>query len=72
MDSLTSAKSILVWFIFIVYAISAIFIIPQAINLKSKTGSIDEINDKSLQFASQFILRIALIFPILLVIKNAI
>lgn len=71
MEYLIADRNTLAWLMFALYAVSALFIIPNRINAR-QAASIDAVNDLALQFASRFILRIALIFPLLFVIKNTI
>lgn len=71
MNYLLSDKSSLIWFVFTVYAVSTLFIVPNVVNLKFYT--IPEDADRNvLQFAARLVLRIALILPMLSVIKNTI
>ncbi|MGF1542753.1 MAG: hypothetical protein ACFCU5_20325 [Pleurocapsa sp.] len=69
-DYLTSDANTLVWFCFTVYVVTAVFLLPNTIEFKSK--KIDISNQKALQFASRFILRIALIFPMVFLLKNTV
>lgn len=70
MNYLTSDKNTLIWFIFTVYAVSAIFIIPNNIDFKTEALSGDATNYKALQLASQLVLRTGLILPMLILLKN--
>jgi hypothetical protein len=70
MDNLVADKNTLVWFCFTVYVLAAVFLLPNVIEFKSKT--IDISNQQALEFASRFVLRIALIFPMVFLLKNAI
>jgi hypothetical protein len=70
MDYLISDKNTLIWFCFTVYVITAVFILPSSIEFKSKT--VDISNQQALQFASRFMLRTALILPMVFLLKNAI
>lgn len=72
MNYLLSDKNTLIWLVFTIYAVSALFIVPAPIGLKTKSIAEDNNNERSLQFASRFILRVALIFPMLLIIENII
>ena len=65
-----SDKNTLVWFFFTVYTLTALFIVADAMESNSQTVSVDTSNEKELQFGSRLILRIALIFPLLILIKN--
>ena len=69
MDYLVSDKNTLVWLCFTIYACAALFLIP---NSNSQTESVNASNERALQFASRFMLRIALIFPMLFLLGNAI
>ncbi len=64
-------KSTLIWFVFTIYVVSTLFIIPNAIDFKSSTIS-EDIDRNALQFASRLVLRIALILPMVSIIKNTI
>ena len=68
MDYLISDRNTLVWFFFTVYALTTIFILPGSINIKSSSLEISQ--QQALQFASRFVLRIALIFPMIFLLKN--
>lgn len=70
MNYLTSDQNILVWFCFTVYVLTAVFLFPNSI--KFKAADLDISTQKALQFASRFILRIALIIPIIFLLKNTI
>ncbi len=69
MAYLIADKNTLLWFMFTLYAVSALFIIPNRINYQ-KVLSVEAIDEKAVQFTSRFILRIALIFPMLFIVKN--
>ena len=71
MNYLLSDKNTLIWLMFTIYAVSALFIVPNVINLNSYAIS-EDINYNALQFASRLILRIALILPMLSILKNTI
>lgn len=70
MNYLMSDKNTLVWFCFTVYVFTAVFLLPNAIEFRSK--KIDISSQQALQFASRFILRIALILPMVFLLKNAV
>jgi hypothetical protein len=70
MDYLISDKNTLIWFCFTVYVVAAVFILPSSIEFKSKT--LDISNQQALQLASRFMLRTALILPMVFLLKNAI
>ena len=70
MNYLISDTNTLVWFCFTVYAITAIFLLPNAIDLKFESA--DASYQTALQFASRFVLRIALLFPMVFFLKNSI
>ncbi len=72
MNYFVSDKNTLVWFYFIVYTITVLFIVPNTIKPDSKILPIDTSNEKELQFGFRLILRIALLFPVLILLKNAI
>jgi Ni,Fe-hydrogenase I cytochrome b subunit len=67
---LVSGQNTLVWFCFTAYVFTAIFLVPNISELN--TDNIDISNQKALKFASKFIFRLALIFPMLFLLKNAI
>ena len=71
MNYLLTDKSTLIWFVFTIYAVSTLFVIPNVINLKSSTIS-EDIDCNALQLASRLVLRIALILPMLSILKNTI
>jgi hypothetical protein len=70
MNYLISDQNTLVWFCFTVYVVAAVFILPSSIQFKSKT--VDISNQQALQFASRFVLRLSLIFPLVFLLKNSI
>lgn len=73
MNDLTSDTNTLVWFCFTVYVVTAIFLLPNVIDFKFNNVDIVDIsNQKALEFASRFVLRIALIFPIVFLLKSAV
>lgn|GEM_PF-6681152 len=71
MDYLVLDKSTLIWFVFTVYAVSALFIVPNVMNLRSADIA-EDLDRNDLQFASRLVLRIALILPMLSIVKNAV
>jgi hypothetical protein len=70
MNYLMSDRNTLIWFCFTVYLMTAIFLLPNTIELKSQ--QVDLYSQKVLQFASRFMLRIALILPMVFLLKNAV
>lgn len=58
----------LVWFCFTVYVVTAVFLLPNSVDLKFDRA--DAAYRNALQFASRFVLRIALIFPMIFLLKN--
>ncbi|MBE9047193.1 hypothetical protein IQ255_22800 [Pleurocapsales cyanobacterium LEGE 10410] len=72
MDYLLSEKNTLIWLMFTIYAVTALFIVPNAIDCESSAIADNANNARALQFASRFIMRIALIFPMILLIKHTI
>jgi hypothetical protein len=70
MNYLISDQNTLVWFCFTVYVVAAVFILPSNIQFKSKT--VDISNQQALEFASRFVLRLSLIFPLVFLLKNSI
>ncbi|GAB4543481.1 MAG: hypothetical protein Tsb0014_37100 [Pleurocapsa sp.] len=67
-DYLTSDTNTLVWFCFTVYVVTAVFLLPNSINLKFDNADVSY--QKAVQFASRFVLRITLIFPMVFLLKN--
>ena len=72
MEIFLEDKSTIIWFVFTLYVISAIFLIPSRINLDTQQVDIDTDTQQPLKFASRFVLRIALIFPMLILLQNVI
>ena len=72
MNYLLSDKNALIWLIFTIYAMTALFIIPNSINSESSTTANDINNDRAIEFASRLMIRIALIVPMIFIIKNTI
>ncbi|MGV2830033.1 hypothetical protein [Myxosarcina sp. GI1(2024)] len=72
MDYFVSDKNTWVWFCFTVYTVSALFIVPDRTKTNAATISMAYGDRKALQFASRLIFRIALIFPMVFIIKNLI
>ena len=72
MNYLSSDKNTLIWLIFTIYTVSALFIIPNAINFKLSTTANDASNDRAIAFASGLLLRIALVIPMIFIVKNTI
>lgn len=70
MNYLVPDQNTLVWFCFTVYVFTAVFLLPNTIEFKSK--NVDISNQQALEFASRFIFRIALIFPMVFLLKNAV
>ncbi|NJK57375.1 MAG: hypothetical protein HC939_15890 [Pleurocapsa sp. SU_5_0] len=70
MNYLVSDKNTLIWFCFTLYAVTAVFLLPNIIEFKSSTIDVSE--QKVWQFTSRFILRIALVLPMVFLLKNAI
>ena len=73
MDYLFSdANTLIIWLMFTIYAVTALFIVPNAIAFKSSAVEDNANNDRAIEFASRFVLRVALIIPMIVVIKNTI
>lgn len=70
MNYLISDQNTLVWLCFTVYVVAAVFILPSSIQFKSKT--LDISNQQALQFASRFVLRLSLIYPLVFLLKNSV
>jgi hypothetical protein len=70
MNYLTSDTNTWVWFCFTVYVVTAVFLFPNGIDFKF--DNVDVSNQKALAFASRFALRIALILPMIFLLKNAV
>ncbi len=64
---LTADKSTLIWFCFTVYVVTAVFLLPKAIDLKFDNA--DASYQQALQFASGFILRTTLIVPMIFLLQ---
>lgn len=69
MNHLITNQNTLIWFCFTVYVVTAVFLLPSAIEFKS--SSIDVSEQKVWQFASRFILRTVLILPMVFLLQNA-
>ena len=65
-----SEHNTLVWFIFTIYAITALFIVPSNLSYKTQTSSVEEDNEQAIRFASRFLTRIVLILPMLFLLQN--
>ena len=72
MNYLLSDHNTWVWFYFILYALTIIFLVPNPIQSKTEVNSVENAEEKSLKFASNLILRTVLIFPMLFLLKNSI
>ena len=70
MHYVTSDKNTLVWFFFTAYTLTVLLIIPNVNNSNVKALSVDTPQKQELQIVSQLVLRIALIFPLLILINN--
>ncbi|MEL6493827.1 MAG: hypothetical protein AAFQ41_01725 [Cyanobacteria bacterium J06623_7] len=64
-----SEQSTLVWIIFAIYAVSALFIVPNTVSSGPQADAAEH-NEQALGFASRFILRIVLILPMIVLLKN--
>ncbi len=71
MHTYLSDKSTIIWFIFTIYIISAVFLLPNRVNWEAQSVEIDAQIQQPLKFASRFIFRITLIFPMLILLQNA-
>lgn len=72
MEYLALDKHTLVWFCFTVYTITAIFLVSSTAESNFQTITVDNSHEKELVFVTRFILRLALIFPMLILLKNVI
>ncbi|HHP7229514.1 MAG TPA: hypothetical protein ACFCUY_01490 [Xenococcaceae cyanobacterium] len=72
MNYLMSDKSALIWLGFIIYTLTTVLMVSNILKPNFSTESANNSHGKELQFASQFILRIGLLFPLLILIKNTI
>lgn len=70
MNYLLSDKSSLVWLVFTTYTVATLFIIPSAAESESQGIDSELNNDCAIGFASRFVMRIALIFPLLILLKT--
>ena len=71
MNYLMSDKNTLIWFGFTVYVVASLFILPNNTKRDYQTVTADTSSEEQLQFASRLVMRIALIFPMLLLLKNS-
>ena len=71
MDYLLSDRNTLIWLMFTIYVVSALFIVPNTIFESSTVGD-NTNNDRALQLASRLLMRIALILPMIFIIRNTI
>jgi len=69
MNHLSEQNSV-VWLIFIIYTLTVLFILPDSISDRQLTKSAEEHNEQALGFASRFLTRFVLIFPMLLLLSN--
>lgn len=69
MNYLSEHNSI-VWLIFIIYALTALFILPDFAGDRQLPELPEEHNERAIGFASRFLTRIALIIPMLILLKN--
>ena len=69
---LMSDKNALIWFCFTVYTVTALLIVPNKIHSNSDTISVDNSHKREFQFASRLILRIALLLPMIILLRKLI
>ncbi|MEL6439267.1 MAG: hypothetical protein AAFQ80_08460 [Cyanobacteria bacterium J06621_8] len=72
MDYLIADKNTLIWFCFTVYGVTALFLVPNGINLRAKNTDPENSHTQELQFAARLVLRLVLIVPMLAVLTNTI
>lgn len=72
MNYLLSDQNTWVWFYFILYALTIVFLVPEAKKSNSQPVTVEVSDEKALKFASQLILRTILIVPMIFLIKNSI
>ena len=72
MNYLTSNHHTIIWFWFIAYAITIIFLVPNNNENKVVLEVSKVNNEEALKFASKIVLRIALLIPLLFALKKAI
>ena len=72
MSYLFSDRNTLIWLMFAIYTVSALFVVSNGINLEASTENKDADSDRAVGFASQLLVRIALIVPMIFIIKNTI
>ena len=72
MNYLASNHNTLIWFWFITYAITIIFLIPDRHSKKDLIETAEAENQRALNLASKMVLRTILILPMLLLLKNAV
>ena len=70
MNYLASDQNTLVWLCFTIYVLTAVFLFPNSIKFKAE--NLDVSTQQALQFASRFILRIALVIPMVFLLKNTV
>ena len=72
MNYLLSDKNSLVWLIFTTYTVATLFIIPRTSESEPQgiKSDLDLSNNRAIAFASRFIMRIVLIFPLLILLKS--
>ena len=72
MNYLASNHNTLIWFWFITYAMTIIFLIPDRYSQKAIVETAETENQRALNLASKMVLRTVLIVPMLFLLKTAI
>lgn len=72
MDYLTADKNTLIWLCFTIYAVTALFVVPNSVKINAETMNFDTNHTRELQFAARLVLRLLLIIPMLALLTNMI
>lgn len=72
MNYLISDRNTLIWLWFTLYTFTVLFLIPTPLRNKNQTNTLEDTNEKAIQFASRLVFRTALIFPMLFLLKDAV
>ena len=72
MNYLTSNYHTLIWFWFIVYTVTIIFLFPNKSHSKVGEPIFKDDNEEALQLASKILLRTVLVIPLLFLLKNSV
>ena len=72
MNDLTLNYQTLIWFCFIVYTVTIVFLLPNKSHSKVGESIFKNNNEEALQLASKMLLRTVLIIPLLFLMKNSV